>query len=363
MSMTDFEVAENNKTLIEQRQEPTIAEKSARYNGRKLFRKNFTPWYRSDEQIYVVTKVCIDLNASSMFPSEEFENYESYFKEKYDKVIINRDQPLLLLKSISKRLNCLRPCCSTNQRSREKIYEDVKEHLILELCVKRLPGALWIQSTLLLTILHRITSLLQADQLRNWCLIKQWLIVWRHYGFQGLLKWFEIIPASENIDNLLNMVVPNPILNKNATIITSYIFESGENSTPGELTDLRSALNFVDYQESKNYKIDEYILILLEADDLHLTGHVDVPKVLSGMSLEAVWKVLLCNVAKQIETFKSNVPKNAVGPHSEFEAAVTVDGERTMVELNFMLNSMKKSCNINAVSERMNKIWNTYDYI
>ncbi|KAF5273493.1 hypothetical protein FQA39_LY07510 [Lamprigera yunnana] len=779
----DFEVAENNKTLIEQRQEPTITEKKALdITEENYLGKIVTPWYRSDEQIYVVTKVCIDLNASSMFPSEEFESYESYFKEKYDKDIINRDQPLLLVKSISKRLNCLRPRCSTNKRTRDKIYEDVEEHLIPELCVKQdLPGALWIQSTLLPTILYRITSLLQADQLRKSIALESGLglpvlpqneewaplvldvhvmnftvdgepkiekseqlgtelmkldfklpitemrhlmqdfsfkkldneypwdieeepididrnldvtlmeihyyetfmsqkvssdgriqrnhphrsnlpaitfnrsyiyreikllkplettrgpdlkdiftalttaknndivnlermetlgdsflklstslflilryptfdegrltkfkgqlvsnknlyyigkknsipgyikvsvfspeVEWKppsfgvpkilltklnnkelslgslfcflfsreecisgdvsddslqitvdtqndfncpngddndvgfdsmhsfidvqlvsdktvadcveallgvyfmHYGFQGclrLLKWFEIIPASENIDNLLNMAVPNPILNKNATIsdiiyhlpafekvesklnytfknrgyllqalthssytanritncyqrleflgdaildflITSYIFESCENLTPGELTDLRSALvnnmtfasftvrcgfhkyilfsnnqllhyiqNFVDYQESKNYEIDEHVLILLEADDLHLADHVDVPKVLgdtfealagaifldSGMSLEAVWKVFYSIMWKEIEAFKSNVPKNAVrliyetgGAHPEFEAAVTVDGERTMVGLNFMLNGMKK---------------------
>lgn len=93
-------------------------------------------------------------------------------------------------------------------------------------------------------------------------------------------------------------------------LITSYIYEHCGVLGPGQVTDLRSALvnnntfaslvvrcgfhkfllminlklqgyidKFADYLATKNYVIDDEVLILLEEDDLNIAEYVDVPKV------------------------------------------------------------------------------------
>ncbi|KAK4883339.1 hypothetical protein RN001_006658 [Aquatica leii] len=775
----DFDVSYTHKEVIDEKLEPSYEErKRLEVNKESYLGKIVTPWYRRDEQVYLVTNVCTDLNAYSQFPSDEFQTYRSYYKEKYDKDLVNGGQPLLLVKGLSKRLNCLKPRLIGNKRSREKVYEDVEEHLIPELCVKQeIPAALWIQAMLLPSVLYRLLSLIQAEELRSiialesgmglrflpeqeewsplvfdkhvmtyenneipkvnnpegvsdeltevdfklpmiemiglcqdfatkklndeyswdieeepidiernlnvtlmdvqyfenfisqplaysdrirknhlvrtalpaitydvsyvykdikllnprenqrgpelvdvytalttaknndvinlermetlgdsflklsvslfvilrypnfdegrlttfkgqlisnknlyyigkkknipgylrlsdftrglewkppsFCVPKLLVnrinkkeisvhslfyfmfskeeqgsgvlsqasstkildmendmedqeevecdstlsfldqqmvpdktvadgveallgVYFQSYGFKGglnLLKWLEIIPASENIDQLLNMELPNPVLDRNDPsvhidyhlpswqkiettlgytfknkayllqalthssytpnrktncyqtleflgdavldfLITCHIYETCENLTPGDLTDLRSALvnnitfagftvrcgfqkhllfsnnkllnyidNFVQHQESKNYAINEEVSILLQENDLFLAEHIDVPKVLgdtfealagaifldSGMCLETVWKIFHRIMWKEIESFKTNVPKNAVrlihetvGAHPEFDKSVTLDTGETMVGLKFMLNGAKK---------------------
>lgn len=93
-------------------------------------------------------------------------------------------------------------------------------------------------------------------------------------------------------------------------LITCYIYETCGKFSPGELTDLRSALvnnntfgslvvrhglhkhlliinstlqghidKFVELSKCKNYEIDNDIMILLSEDELHLAEYVDIPKV------------------------------------------------------------------------------------
>lgn len=93
-------------------------------------------------------------------------------------------------------------------------------------------------------------------------------------------------------------------------LITMYIYETGEHLNPGDLTDLRSAIvnnitfacfavrcsfhkyllainnklqayidKFIRYQETKNFSVDDDVLILLNEDDFHIAEYVDVPKV------------------------------------------------------------------------------------
>lgn len=251
-----------------------------------------------------------------------------------------------------------------------------------------------------------------------------------------MLEWLEIFPKSENITEILNKPIPNPVLNINMTItdidshiptwksfesclgynfknrafllqalthssytpnritncyqrleflgdavldflITCYIYETCGNLTPGDLTDLRSALvnnvtfacftvkygfykhmlsinqkldksieKFVLYQESKNYVVNDDVVLLLQETDneLYIGENVDVPKVVtcvlifflyyfqflsqalgdlfealagavyldSGMNLETVWKVFYKLMWKEIDEFSKNIPKNAV---------------------------------------------------
>lgn len=183
------------------------------------------------------------------------------------------------------------------------------------------------------------------------------------------MEWFEIVPNSERLRDLMNNKPPSPILNVNVKdqnvdfllpsrkqletklgykfnnkayllqalthssyspnrithsyetlefigdavldfLITCFIFESCGNLTPGELTDLRSALvnnitfacftvryefhkyllllntkleqdidKFVMYQENNGFAVTDNILILLNEEDIHIAENVDCPKV------------------------------------------------------------------------------------
>lgn len=112
--------------------------------------------------------MCTHLNAHSKFPSEDFDTYASYFNDKYRTNVLYPKQPLLLVKGLSKRLNCLRPRQAGSKRNKERSYEEMEEHLIPELCIKQdFPSELWIQANLLPSVLYRLTSLLQAEELRR----------------------------------------------------------------------------------------------------------------------------------------------------------------------------------------------------
>jgi len=60
-------------------------------------------------QIYIVTQVCPELTPASQFPSENYTTYEDYYNQKYKLSIINKHQPLLEVKAVSNKINCLRP--------------------------------------------------------------------------------------------------------------------------------------------------------------------------------------------------------------------------------------------------------------
>lgn len=158
-------------------------------------------------QNYIVTQVCSHLTSSSPFPSEDYTSYEHYYSQKYELDIMNKHQPLLEVKAIPNQLNCLRPkyvsylilyklaqlkfnlwnvncmCHSlmqffgsrgtkvssaTSRRKRHELQEDFEENLVAELCVRfAFPSVLWLKATCLPSILHRITSLLLAEELRQ----------------------------------------------------------------------------------------------------------------------------------------------------------------------------------------------------
>ncbi|XP_033221777.1 endoribonuclease Dicer isoform X2 [Belonocnema kinseyi] len=141
-------------------------------------------------------------------------------------------------------------------------------------------------------------------------------------------------------------------------LITVYIYEYCGELSPGDLTDLRSALvnnitfaclavryglhtallsyvpllheiinRFVKFQEERNHAIDDELLwILLEEDECNLAEHVDVPKVLgdifesfigaiyidSGKDLLKVWQIVYSLMHIEFELFCATVPKQPV---------------------------------------------------
>jgi endoribonuclease Dicer len=56
----------------------------------------------------------------------------------------------------------------TSRRKRHELQEDFEENLVAELCMRfEFPSVLWLKATCLPTILHRITYLLLAEELRQ----------------------------------------------------------------------------------------------------------------------------------------------------------------------------------------------------
>ncbi|XP_071570826.1 endoribonuclease Dicer [Temnothorax nylanderi] len=141
-------------------------------------------------------------------------------------------------------------------------------------------------------------------------------------------------------------------------LITCHIYENCGNLSPGDLTDLRSALvnnitfaclavryglhiallayapklhemidRFVKFQEERDYAInDELLCVLIEEDECNLTEYIDVPKTLgdlfesligaiyldSGKSLTKVWEIIHSLMHKEIDEFSKNIPKQPV---------------------------------------------------
>ncbi|XP_011871131.1 PREDICTED: endoribonuclease Dicer [Vollenhovia emeryi] len=238
----------------------------------------------------------------------------------------------------------------------------------------------------------------------------------RSNGIKGaakLLKWFGILPADAKIDNILDDNPPNPVIGsgdpnrympwadtieakfgykfKNRAfllqafthpsytpnmitecyqrleflgdaildfLITCYIYENCGNLSPGDLTDLRSALvnnitfaclavryglhtallayapklheiidRFVKFQEARDFQVnDELLYVLIEEDECNLSEYIDVPKVLgdifesliggiyldSGKNLTKVWEIIYSFMHKEIDEFSKNIPKQPV---------------------------------------------------
>ncbi|XP_015599757.1 endoribonuclease Dicer isoform X2 [Cephus cinctus] len=130
-----------------------------------------TPNYRGSLSVYVVTQVCEDLTADSSFPTEDYYSYVHYFSDRHALQIKDPKQPMLEVKSISTKINCIRPrgaSAGLSKRKRADIQEDLEEHLVPELCDRiDFPALYWLKITTLPSILHRITQFLVADELRN----------------------------------------------------------------------------------------------------------------------------------------------------------------------------------------------------
>ncbi|XP_051160014.1 endoribonuclease Dicer-like [Leptopilina boulardi] len=123
------------------------------------------PNYRAAPNIYIVTMICDDITADSSFPDYKFHSYVEYYRDHYKLTITNVKQHLLEVKTISTKINCIVPR-STSKKTKENI--DLTEHLVPELCdIINFPALYWLKATALPSIIHRITQLLIADDLRQ----------------------------------------------------------------------------------------------------------------------------------------------------------------------------------------------------
>lgn len=169
-------------------------------------------------------------------------------------------------------------------------------------------------------------------------------------------------------------------------LITLYIFDYCGNLSPGDLSDLRSALvnniifacltvkyglhtsllynepsvgkkinEFVNFQVLRNHLIDDDLLLICPNDcDVEIAEHLDVPKILgdifestigaiyldTGKNLDKVWEILYGLMKNEIDTFNNNVPKQSVrrifektSVKSKFKDAEILEDDKFIVPL------------------------------
>ncbi|XP_045523187.1 endoribonuclease Dicer isoform X2 [Pieris brassicae] len=144
--------------------------------------KVVTPWYKPYliPDRYVVTKVLEYMTPQSQFVTNSFETYADYYINKHQLQLLGpQDQPLLEVVRINTKMNCLLPRGTTIKSLSEKQMKLValaqddekpkafKEIFVPELCTKYdFPSVLWYKAYMLPSIIHRITMLLVAHELR-----------------------------------------------------------------------------------------------------------------------------------------------------------------------------------------------------
>ncbi|XP_044016604.1 endoribonuclease Dicer-like [Aphidius gifuensis] len=124
-----------------------------------------TPKYRSSQEVYIVTKVCHEMNPMSPFPTD-MPNYYEYYKEKHKVIATDMKQPLLEVKPVTKNINFILPKGEPGITKKRK-SETHEEHFIPELCnIIKFSSMYWLKAITIPSILHRINQLLIADELR-----------------------------------------------------------------------------------------------------------------------------------------------------------------------------------------------------
>ncbi|XP_047990748.1 endoribonuclease Dicer [Leguminivora glycinivorella] len=161
-----------------------------------------TPWYRGAilPSRYIVSNVIEYMTPKSAFDDSSYDTYEQYYSAKYHLEIIGRkDQPLLEVRNITTRMNCLLPRAATINAFTDKQKKLISvsqgddkpksftEIFIPEFCVKYdYPGVLWYKATMLPSIIHRVHMLLIAYDLRAE------ITKYTQYGLMHLPKGTEI---------------------------------------------------------------------------------------------------------------------------------------------------------------------------
>ncbi|CAK1555351.1 unnamed protein product [Leptosia nina] len=162
---------------------PSNKERSSIQVTRETYQNQVvTPWYRATllPDRYIVSDVLEHMTPNSPFDSNSFESYADYYSNKYQLEIVGPgNQPLLEVRRISTGMNCLLPRGPTIRAFTEKQKRLVSlangddkpngfnEIFIPEFCIKyEYPSVLWYKAFMLPSIIHRVTMLLVAYELR-----------------------------------------------------------------------------------------------------------------------------------------------------------------------------------------------------
>ncbi|XP_050727390.1 endoribonuclease Dicer-like isoform X4 [Eriocheir sinensis] len=126
------------------------------------------PLYKPvSETMFYVTEIHDNMNPLDPFPNtgKQFTSYEHYFLSEYKRKITNKNQPLVTAKHLPTDLNFLKQ--RTTKQSKKKSGSDPPKY-VPELCgVLPIKASLWWQIMLLPSVLHRLNSLLVANDLKK----------------------------------------------------------------------------------------------------------------------------------------------------------------------------------------------------
>ncbi|KAJ8981848.1 hypothetical protein NQ317_001811 [Molorchus minor] len=137
----DFNVINNYREVKNVLELTSEEKKNLEVTQETFLRKIVSPWYR-DPSAYIVTEVSLN---------------KVHYLHSQMKITV-------LIRSIFKKNM---PRGKEGKRKRDKLYEEMTEHLIPEMVVKQeFPSSLWIQASFLPTILSRISYMLQLEELR-----------------------------------------------------------------------------------------------------------------------------------------------------------------------------------------------------
>ncbi|XP_045498782.1 endoribonuclease Dicer isoform X2 [Colias croceus] len=190
---------------------PTLKERRSVKVTRETYQNTVvTPWYRATviPDRYIVSDVLEYMTPSSRFDSDSFESFADYYVNKYNLDIEGPpDQPLLEVRSITSRMNCLMPRAATIKAFTEKQCKLVSlaqgddkpkgfnEVFIPEFCIHYdYPGVLWYKAVMLPSVVHRVTMLLAAHELRAE------IAKATNYGQPNLQKGEEWLPLEDNLN-------------------------------------------------------------------------------------------------------------------------------------------------------------------
>lgn len=162
----NWNVVDAFQTLPEFEQLPEDKRRGMTFREEDYMFKVVSPVYRVDlKQRYIVTKIHGDKTPNSAFPNDNHSSYADYFMEKYFKSIMNEEQFLIEVKSVTQSLNFLTP--GEADGGGRKFVSKGPELLVPELCHNyRFPGDLCLKAILLPSILHRLHYLLHAETMR-----------------------------------------------------------------------------------------------------------------------------------------------------------------------------------------------------
>nr|XP_026496410.1 endoribonuclease Dicer [Vanessa tameamea] len=199
---------------------PTVKERMSLNVTRETYLNSVvTPWYRGSilPDRYIVSDVLEYMTPQSRFDCDTFETFEDYYLIKYNLELFgSKDQPLLEVRNISSRMACLLPraaslgALSDKQRKlaaqaqgddRPRGFAEV---FVPELCVQyAYPGHLWYKAVLLPSIVHRVTMLLTADELRTE------IATYMKIGQTTLLKGEEWLPIKVDLPIAIKSLLSN----------------------------------------------------------------------------------------------------------------------------------------------------------
>ncbi|XP_038213849.1 endoribonuclease Dicer isoform X2 [Zerene cesonia] len=240
---------------------PTMKERKSINVTRETYQNTVvTPWYRATviPDRYIVSDVLEYMTPSSRFDSDSFESFADYYVNKYNLDIEGPpDQPLLEVRSITSRMNCLVPRAATIKAFTEKQRKLVSlaqgddkpkgfnEIFIPEFCIHYdYPGVLWYKAVMMPSVVHRVTMLLAAHELRAE------IAKATNYGQPNLKKGEEWLPVEDDLkvamESLLSQV-EEPTANNSVDRINDPIDEN----TPRPLNILTKKESIYQLQKKK----------------------------------------------------------------------------------------------------------------